>query len=61
MNMLEYLIISEKHNYMYGSLRFTWAWMDIAIDDVYRQNILIVRVDLVYAYYIKWYDNIDGK
>ena len=46
---------------MYGSLRFTWAWTDIAIDDVYRQNILIVRVDLVYAYYIKWYDNIDGN
>ena len=61
MNMLEYLIISEKHNYMYASLRFTWVWMDIAIDDVYRQNILIVRVDLVYAYYIKWYDNIDGN
>ena len=61
MNMLEYLIISEKQNYMYGSLRFTWAWMHIAIDDVYRQNILIVRVDLVYAYYIKWYDNIDGN
>ena len=46
---------------MYGYLRFTWAWTDIAIDDTYRQNILIVRVDLVYAYYIKWYDNNDGN
>ena len=38
---------------MNGSLRFTWAWTEIELDDFYRQNISIVRVDLVYAYHIK--------
>ena len=59
--MLECWSYQKKHNHMYGSLRITWAWTDIAIDDIYRQSILIVRVDLVYAYYIKWYDNYDGN